>query len=185
LSPEPDARDRASAAFQSRTTPQNQEIARMPVKPIPDGYRSVTPYLAVRQAADAIEYYRRAFGAKERMRLTAPDGKVGHAELEIGDSVIMLADEHPEMDFRSPATYGGAAVSLHLYVKDVDASFRKAIDAGGKPVRPVQDQFYGDRSGTLRDPFGHVWHLATHKEDVSPEEIDRRAQAMFKKDAKK
>ena len=156
----------------------------MPVKPIPDGYRSVTPYLAVKQAADAIEFYRRAFGAKERMRLRMPNGKVGHAELEIGDSVIMLADEHPEMDFRSPESYGGAAVSLHLYVKDVDASFRKATEAGAKPVRPVQDQFYGDRSASLRDPFGHVWHIATHKEDVAPEEIDRRAAAMFKKEGK-
>jgi PhnB protein len=157
----------------------------MPVKPIPDGYRSVTPYLCVKQAADAIEYYKRAFGAKERLRLTAPGGKVGHAELEIGDSVIMLADEHPEMNFLSPDHYGGAAVSLHLYVNDVDASFRKATEAGGKALRPVQDQFYGDRSGTLRDPFGHVWHLATHKEDLSPDEIDRRAQAMFGKEGKR
>jgi PhnB protein len=182
----PDARARADTRiFKWRTFAQNQEIPTMPVKPIPDGYRSVTPYLAVKQAADAIEFYRRAFGAKERMRLVAPNGKVGHAELEIGDSVVMLADEHPEMDFRSPDAYGGAAVSLHLYVKDVDASFRKATEAGAKPVRPVQDQFYGDRSGTLRDPFGHVWHLATHKEDLSPAEIDKRAAAMFKKEAKK
>lgn len=154
----------------------------MPVKPIPDGYRSVTPYLALRQAADAIEFYKRAFGAKERLRLGAPGGKIGHAELEIGDSVVMLADEHPEMDFRSPDHYGGSPVSLHLYVQDVDASFRRATEAGAKPLRPVEDQFYGDRSGSLRDPFGHVWHLATHQEDVSPEEIDRRAQAMFRKE---
>ena len=152
----------------------------MAAKPIPDGYSSVTPYLAVKQAADAIEFYRRAFGAKERCRMVAPDGKVGHAELTIGDSVIMLADEHPDMDFRSPESYGGASVTLHLYVKDVDASFRKATDAGAKQLREVKDQFYGDRSGTLRDPFGHVWHIATHKEDLSPEEIDRRAQAAFK-----
>jgi PhnB protein len=156
----------------------------MPVKPIPDGYRSLTPYVAVKQAADAIEFYRRAFGAKERLRLVAPDGKVGHAELEIGDSVLMLADEHPDMEFRSPEAFGGAAVTLHLYVKDVDATFRKATEAGAKPVRAVQDQFYGDRTGSLRDPFGHVWHVATHKEDLSAEEIGRRAAAEFKKKAK-
>ena len=156
----------------------------MTVKPIPQGYRSVTPYLAVRQAADAIEFYRRAFGAKERMRLAAPEGKIGHAELEIGDSVIMLADEFPDMDFRGPASLGGTSVTLHLYVKDVDASFRKAIDAGARPVRAVKDQFYGDRTGTLRDPFGHVWHLATHKEDVSAEEIARRTKAMLEEKAK-
>jgi PhnB protein len=156
----------------------------MPVKPIPDGYHSLTPYIAVKQAADAIEFYRRAFGAKERLRLVAPDGKVGHAELEIGDSVLMLADEHPDMEFRSPEAFGGAAVTLHLYVKDVDATFRKATEAGAKPVRAVQDQFYGDRTGSLRDPFGHVWHVATHKEDLSSEEIGRRAAAEFKKKAK-
>lgn len=152
----------------------------MPVKPIPDGYHSLTPYLAVKQAADAIEFYRRAFGAKERMRVAAPDGKVGHAELEIGDSVIMLADEYPDMDFRSPDSSGGASVTLHLYVRDVDASFRKATEAGAKPLRQVKDQFYGDRSGTVRDPFGHVWHIATHKEDLSPDEITRRAETAFK-----
>jgi PhnB protein len=156
----------------------------MPVKPIPDGYRSVTPYLAVKQAADAIEFYRRAFGAKERMRMVAPGGKVAHAELNIGDSVIMLADEYPDMDFRSPDAYGGASVTLHLYVRDVDASVRKATDAGAKPLREVKDQFYGDRSGTVRDPFGHVWHIATRKEDLAPEEIARRAEAEFKKQAK-
>lgn len=156
----------------------------MAVNPIPEGYRSVTPYLAVKQAADAIEFYRRAFGAKERMRLTTPDGKVGHAELEIGDSVIMVADESPEMDFRSPDPSHGPGVLLHLYVKDVDASVRRATDAGAKLLRAVEDQFYGDRSGSVRDPFGHAWHIATHKEDVPPEEIDRRAQAASKKQAK-
>jgi PhnB protein len=154
----------------------------MPVKPIPDGYHSVTPYLAVKQAADAIEFYKRAFGAKERMRLRAPGGKVGHAELEIGDSVVMIADEYPEMDFRSPDHYGGSAVSLHVYVNDVDAAFRRATEAGAKPLRSVQNQFYGDRTGTISDPFGHVWHLATHREDLSPEEIDKRAQAAFQKE---
>lgn len=153
----------------------------MHAKPIPDGYHDLTPYLAVRRATEAIEFYKRAFGAKERMRLEGPDGKIGHAELQIGDSVIMLADEHPTMDFHGPEHYGGSAVGLHLYVEDVDASFRRAAEAGAKSVRPVQDQFYGDRSGSLRDPFGHVWHLATHKEDVGPEEIDRRARAMVEK----
>ena len=157
----------------------------MAVKPIPDGYRSVTPYLAVKQAAEAIEFYRRAFGAKERMRVPGPDGKIGHAELEIGDSVIMLADEFPEMDFRGPASLGGTSVTLHLYVPDVDASYSKATAAGAKPVRPVEDQFYGDRTGSVGDPFGHVWHIATHKEDLSPEELRRRAEAASRKHAKK
>jgi PhnB protein len=156
----------------------------MPVKPIPDGYRSVTPYLALKQAADAIEFYRRAFGAKERMRIAAPGGKVGHAELEIGDSVIMLADEFGEMEFRGPASLGGTSVSLHLYVKDVDASFHKATAAGAKVLREVEDQFYGDRTGSVRDPFGHVWHLATHKEDLSREELERRAKDAFESKAK-
>lgn len=156
----------------------------MPVKPIPAGYRSVTPYLAVRQAAEAIEFYRRAFGAKERMRLAAPDGKIGHAELEIGDSVIMIADEFPEMAFRGPASLGGTSVTLHLYVKNVDASFRQAMEAGATAVRELQDQFYGDRTGSVRDPFGHIWHIATHKEDVSPEELAQRAAAMFEQRAK-
>jgi PhnB protein len=169
---------------QSRDLAPRQKETPMPVKPIPDGYRSVTAYLAVRQAADAIEFYRRAFGAKERMRLTAPDGKVRHAELEIGDSVIMLTDEFPDMEFRGPASLGGTSVTLHLYVKDVDAGFRRATEAGAKPVREVQDQFYGDRSGAVRDPFGHVWHIATHKEDLTPDELARRAEAMFKRQAK-
>ncbi len=156
----------------------------MAVKPIPEGYRSVTPYLAVKQAADAIEFYRRAFGAKERMRMPGPDGKIGHAELEIGNSVIMLADEHPDMDFRGPASIGGTSVTLHLYVPDVDATFSKATAAGAKPVRAVEDQFYGDRAGSVRDPFGHVWHIATHKEDLSPEELRRRAEAASKQHAK-
>jgi PhnB protein len=112
------------------------------------------------------------------MRVPAPEGKIGHAELEIGDSVIMLADEFPDMEFRGPASLGGTSVTLHLYVKDVDASFRKATEVGAKPLREVKDQFYGDRTGAVRDPFGHVWHLATHKEDLSSEELARRAKAM-------
>jgi len=175
-------RKAAAPEFQSRDPSRlTRRPTLMAVKPIPDGYSSVTPYLALKQAADAIEFYRRAFGAKERMRLVAPNGKVGHAELTIGDSVIMLADEHPEKNFRSPESFNGTSITLHLYVKDVDASFRKATEAGAKPLRQVEDQFYGDRTGAVRDPFGHVWHLATHKEDLSSEEIARRAEATFKK----
>jgi len=152
----------------------------MTAKPIPDGYHTAPPYLIVQNATAAIEFYKRAFGATELMRLTDPRGKVGHAEIKIGDSPIMLADEMPEMGFRSPQSIGGAGVSLLLYVEDVDTRFRQATGAGAKALRPVQDQFYGDRSGTLEDPFGHVWTLATHTEDVSMEEINRRAEALFK-----
>lgn len=150
----------------------------MTAKPIPDGYHTATPYLIVRGAAEAIDFYAKAFDASEVMRFPAPGGKVGHAEIQIGDSRIMLADEVPEMGFRSPATLGGTPVSICLYVEDVDSLFQQAIDAGGKEQRSVQDQFYGDRSGTLADPFGHVWTIATHKEDLSPGEIARRMQNM-------
>jgi PhnB protein len=150
----------------------------MPVKPIPEGYRTVTPYLIVDDGARAIAFYGEAFAAKERMRMAGPDGKVGHAELEIGDSVIMLADEFPEMGARGPRSLGGSPVSILLYVEDVDSQFDRAVAAGGKVLRPVENKFYGDRSGTLEDPFGHQWHLATHVEDVPPEELARRAQAM-------
>jgi PhnB protein len=151
------------------------------VKPIPDGYHSATPYLIVDGAARAIEFYRQAFGAKELMRIPAPGDRIGHAELKVGDSVIMLADEHPEMDARGPKHYGGSPVSLLLYVTDVDKQFRQALAAGGTEVRPVADQFYGDRAGTLKDPFGHNWHIHTHKENVSPAELNRRMAAMQKK----
>jgi PhnB protein len=145
------------------------------VKPIPDGYHSVTPYLIVNGGAAAIEFYKKAFGATEVMRLPGPDGKVGHAEIRIGDSVIMLADEHPEMGAKSPQTIGGSPVSIMLYVEDVDAIVRQAVAAGAKIQRPVEDKFYGDRMGTLDDPFGHVWHVATHTENVTPEEMKKRA----------
>ena len=150
-----------------------------PVKPIPEGYHSVTPYLCVKGGADAIEFYKKAFGAKEIMRMGAPDGKVGHAEIEIGGDRIMLADEFPEMGFLSPKTIGGSPVMMHLYVEDVDAMFARATSAGAKVTRPIADQFYGDRSGGIEDPFGHKWYLATHKEDLSMEEIDKRREAQF------
>ena len=147
------------------------------VKHIPDGYHTVTPYLIVNDGVRALDFYQRAFGAKERMRMPQPDGRIGHAEVEIGDSRIMLADEFPEMDARSPKTVGGSPVSIMLYVEDVDAVFKQAIGAGAREVRPVADQFYGDRLGSLQDPFGHKWHIATHKEDLSLEEIKKRAAA--------
>jgi PhnB protein len=147
----------------------------MAVKPIPDGYHSVTPYLIIRAAAEAIEFYKTAFGAIELMRMPAPGGKIGHAEIKIGDSPIMLADEFPEMGYKSPQTLGGSPVSIMIYVEDVDVVFDQAVGAGAKVQRPVKDQFYGDRMGTLEDPFGHVWHVSTHKEDVSAEEMERRA----------
>ncbi len=140
-------------------------------------YHSITPYLIVRGAARAIDFYKEAFGAVEIYRLGGAAEKIGHAELRIGDSVLMLADEHPEMGHRGPEAYGGSPVSLLLYVNDVDAVFARAIAAGAKPERPVQDQFYGDRTGTLMDPFGHRWSIATHKEDVAPEEMERRMSA--------
>jgi PhnB protein len=146
------------------------------VKPIPDGYHSVTPYLIVAAAADAIEYYKKAFGATELFRMDH-EGKVGHAELKIGDSPIMLADEYPQMGYRSPKALGGTPLSIMIYVEDVDTVYKRAIDSGGTEVKPLQDQFYGDRSGTLTDPFGHVWTVATHKEDVSMEEMNRRMAA--------
>ena len=146
------------------------------VKPIPDGYHSVTPYLICDGAADAIEYYKKAFGATELFRMDH-EGKVGHAELKIGDSPIMLADEYPQMGYRSPKSLGGTAVSIMIYVEDVDTVYQRALDAGATEVKPLQDQFYGDRSGTLTDPFGHVWTVATHKEDVTMEEMNRRMAA--------
>ena len=146
----------------------------MPAKPIPEGYHTATPYLIVKGAASAIEFYKKAFGATELLRLAAPDGKLGHAEIKIGDSPIMLADEVPEMKYLGPESLGGTPVAMLLYVDDVDTRFSQAIAAGANEVRPVKDQLYGDRSGTLQDPFGHLWTIATHVEDVSPEEIEKR-----------
>jgi PhnB protein len=149
------------------------------VKPVPDGFHTATPYLIITNAAGAIEFYKKVFGATELSRLATPDGKVGHAEIRIGDSRIMLADEFPEWDARSPQTIGGSAVFIMLYVDDVDAVVSRAVAAGAKLFRPVADHFYGDRSGSLTDPFGHKWTISTHKEDVSPEEMKRRASALF------
>src|SRR5262249_24612296 len=157
---------------------RNREMA---VKPIPAGYHTVTPYLIVKGAANALDFYQRALGATEVMRFADPSGKVGHAEIKIGDSLVMLADEFPEMGARRPQALGGTPVGILLYVEDVDARFNQAVVAGAKVERPVQDQFYGDRSGTLVDPFGHKWTIATHKEDVSPEEMHRRHEAFVKK----
>src|SRR5688572_8921725 len=147
----------------------------MPTKAIPDGYHSVTPYLVMRDAVQAIDFYERAFGATEMFRFSTPDGKIGHAEIKVGDSVIMLADEMPDMGYRGPQTLGGAAVSLMMYVEDVDRQFQRAVNAGAKVKQQVTDQFYGDRSGTVEDPFGHVWTVATHMEDVSQDELVKRA----------
>ena len=144
-----------------------------------DTYRTVTPYLVVSDADTELAFLKAAFGATEVMRMAGPGGKVGHAEIRIGDSRIMLADEYPDMGFRSPKAYGGSPVGLHLYVADVDAVARQAIAAGARELRPVKDQFYGDRTGSIEDPFGHVWHIATRKEDLAPDELKRRAeQAM-------
>jgi PhnB protein len=145
------------------------------VKPIPDGYPQVTPYLCIDGASAAIEFYTKVFGATERMRMSAPGGKIGHAELQIGDSVIMLADEFPEMGIQGPKTLGGTTVTLNVYVDDVDAVFDRAVNEGAKALGQVQNQFYGDRSGQFEDPFGHRWSVATHIEDVPPDEIAKRA----------
>ena len=150
------------------------------VKPIPEGYEGATPYLIVKGAANAIEFYKKAFGATEIMRIPAPGGKVGHAEIKIGNAIIMLADEFPEMNHRSPQSLGGTPVSILVYVQDVDAFVKRAVAAGAKVVMPVETKFYGDRSGSLEDPFGHHWHFATHVEDVPPDEMAKRAEAFTK-----
>lgn len=144
------------------------------VRPIPTGFRNVTPYLFIKNAARAIDYYKNVFGATERMRMPGSNGRVMHAELQIGDSIVMLADENPSAGIKSPETVGGASSSLHIYVEDVDATTKKAVQEGARLVRPVKDEFYGDRSGTIVDPFGHMWSIATHIEDVSPEEMKKR-----------
>ena len=153
-----------------------------PVKPIPDGYTAVTPYLTVQNAASAIDFYKKAFGAEEALRMNTPDGKVMHAEMRIGGAVIMLHDEMPEWKALSPQTIGDTASRIMLYVNDVDAVFRRAVEAGATATMEVADQFYGDRCGSLKDPFGHKWTVATHIEDVSDDEVRRRAAKMFGQD---
>ena len=148
------------------------------VKPIPDGYPRVMPYLHINGAAEAIEFYRDIFGAKERMRMAGPDGKVGHAELELGDSVIMLSDEFPEMGAPSPKSIGGTPVTVMVYVDDVDTVFARAVEAGATSLRAVEDKFYGDRAGEFEDRWGHRWSVATHIEDVAPDEMARRVAAL-------
>lgn len=148
------------------------------IQPIPAGYRSVTAYLSVRGAAQAIEFYKQAFDAIEDMRLPGPGGSVGHAEISIGDSIVMLCDEFAPLDFLSPAARGGTTVHIHLYVKDVDATVARAVAAGANLKVPVADLFYGDRRGTLEDPFGHIWHVATHVEEPSKDEVMRRLRKL-------
>lgn len=149
------------------------------VKPVPEGYHTATPYLIVNDGAKALDYYKSAFGATEIMRMAEPSGKIGHAEIKIGDSPIMLADEFPDMGAVSPKTLGGSPVSLMIYVDDVDAVVKKAVAAGGELTREIENKFYGDRSGSLTDPFGHQWHVSTHIEDVPPDEMERRAAAAM------
>lgn len=150
----------------------------MPVHHVPEGYHSVIPYLVIDGAAEALEFYKKAFGATELMRMPGPDGRIGHAEILIGDAHVMLADEHPEQGHRGPKSIGGTPVGIMIYVEDADAVFNAAIAGGATAVRPMEDQFYGDRSGSITDPFGHNWMIATHVEDVSPEEMERRMKAL-------
>ena len=151
----------------------------MAPKPIPEGYNTVTPYLAVDDAAAAIEYYTKVFGAKESVRMDGPDGGIAHAELDIGDSKIMLSDPLPQASTKTPKELGGTSASIFIYVEDVDAIVKKAVDAGATVTMEVQDQFWGDRYGSIMDPFGHAWSIATHIEDVPPEEIEERAKAAM------
>ena len=151
----------------------------MPSKVKPDGHHTVAPYLAIKNAVSALEFYKKAFEASETYRLILPDGRLGHAEIRLGDSLIMLADEFPEFGGKAPESLGGSPVSIHLYVEDVDAFVKRAVAEGAREVKPVADQFYGDRSGQLQDPYGHLWWVATHKEDVAPEEMQKRVRALF------
>jgi PhnB protein len=173
------ATKRATGRLPAKKTTAKRTGAKKPprkqVKGVPQGYHAVTAYLCVDGAADAIDFYKRAFGAMERFRMDAPGGRIGHAEIVIADCPVMLADPFPEMDFRAPAKGERPPVNMHLYVPDVDAMVANAVEAGATVIRAIEDKFYGDRSGTIEDPFGHVWHLATHKEDLSPAEMKRRA----------
>jgi len=166
------------------TRPTKEAQMNGKVKPIPEGYHSVTPYLTIRGAAKALDFYKEAFGATEIMRIDGPDGRLGHAEIRIGNSIVMLSDEYPELGCTGPATLGGSSVALMVYVPDVDRTVAQAVAAGAKLERPVEDKFYGDRMGSLKDPFGHNWHIATHKEDIAPDELARRAEKAMKEMAK-
>jgi len=148
------------------------------VKPIPDGYTGAVPYICVNDGQAALEFYKKAFGAIETQRFAAPGGKIGHAEFKIGAAVIMLADEFPELGFRSPLTLGGSPVALHIYVEDVDAFAARAVSGGAKLIREASDKFYGDRNCNIEDPYGHIWYVSTHTEDISSEEMQKRAAAM-------
>jgi PhnB protein len=153
----------------------------MSVKPIPEGYEGATPYICCQDAASAIDFYKTAFGAKELMRMPAPGGKIGHAEIQIAGARIMLSDEFPDWDCLSPGSIGGSATTVMIYLEDVDPFFERAVSAGAKVLQPLADQFYGDRNCKLQDPSGHLWMFATHKEDVPPDELQRRAEALFAK----
>ena len=165
-------------ATKKRAVAKQKRVVKKVVKPIPDGYHAITPYLCVDGASKAIDWYKKAFGARERMRMAMPGDKIGHAELALGDSVVMLADEYPEMDFLSPRTRGGTPVTIHFYVRKVDAAVARAVAAGAKVLRPLKDEFYGDRICTLQDPFGHVWHLSQHVRDVSMREMKAAMKEM-------
>ena len=164
----------------SRSKPRAKKAAAKKVQAIPKGYNTVTPYLAVQGAAAAIDFYKKVFGAMELMRMPGPAGKLGHVEIKVGDSKVMLADESEQMNFLGPKARGGTPVHIHLYVKDVDATVAKAVELGAKMMREVQDMFYGDRTGSIEDPFGHFWHVATHIRDVSMAEMKRAAAEMAK-----
>ena len=171
------ARAKRATASKSKAKARKAPARKKVVKAIPDGYYTATPYLYLSEAGKAIDFYKKAFGATETARMNGPDGRVMHAELKIGNSIVMMADEFPEMNNRSPRTLGGASGSIMLYVTDADAAFARAVKAGAKATRPVELQFWGDKMGALEDPFGHQWSLATHVEDVSPAEMERRMAA--------
>ena len=175
---------KAKSKVKAKAKAKAKPAAKKKVKAVPAGYETITPYITVRGAAKAIDFYKKAFGAKETMRLASPDGQVGHAEISIGKAHVMLSDEFPEMGAKGPQTVGGSPVLLHLYVDNVDAAFKRAEQAGAKVTRPVADMFYGDRGGQLEDPFGHKWWLASRIEEVAPKELQRRMAAMEKEQKK-
>src|SRR5215471_14387362 len=175
------AEDLCFGPSSSTSLVQRRVIMAGKAKPIPEGYHTVTPYLSIKGATNALSFYKRAFGAEEVYRLEMPDGRIGHAEIRIGNSPIMLADEMPDMPdavTASPRTTGRSTAGFHIYVADVDSHFERAVEAGATVKRPLADQFYGDRSGTVEDPFGHIWTFATHIEDVSPDEMRIRMKSL-------